>query len=447
MIIREWRYDLKYGSMIKKTREQLCLYLRDVSCDNLSVNILSDIEKDKVRLQKSKALLIYKQMLKYSWKKEILIDLEFDELLSESKEYVILKEANTLLKKMYFAIENNTFFNEEILDDVKHYGKQQCAGILRFYLYYFATKVVSFESRRFKMNTYFSALDVLKWEDLESYICEFRVCCEEVTSLCYDFDKVDVLQDYYMVLLDGEKRYCYRVEPNTYYNLSLLLKNSRHYTLALNYLNEYEKAKTYYTLEDKGEIAIMRASMLSDMGRLKEAFDIYEEWIERLHSNGLLRLEFICYLNFIHRVYKYKVKEKYTMVKIYTEKAEMLLERIQDELMNKESIYSNIGQGYTVIGDYDNATRNFLNALRYIKNDARLLVILDEGYEAFVANKSYKYYIETLYSVDYSRLSLHDKNLFQKIFIKLSYEEDIVENNETIKELLLDFVKELKEEV
>ena len=97
---------MEYNYIIKEAREKLGIYKRDLAGENLSKNLLSNIEAGKTNLTPQKALMLYRRFLEISLKKEIFIEVDFDELLYNNDEYNRLKEANSICKMLKDVLDS-----------------------------------------------------------------------------------------------------------------------------------------------------------------------------------------------------------------------------------------------------------------------------------------------------------------------------------------------------
>lgn len=431
---------MNYGIMIKNARVELGLYLRELSEENLSFNLLSNIEKGKTKLTKQKGLMLYKRILEYSWEKNIFPEINFDELLKDTVEYTIIRKANKhclfLKKKINFG---ETLKRDEYLKSIE-IANDKNIGLLSYFIYSMLIELLPEEMGLEKLNTCHDILDFLRWFNLSEHIDKFKSNLEKSIPYSYQYNKIQLTIKYYNILLAAQKKYHYRVDFNSYFNLAILNKREKLYDISLYYLKEYLKSKPILDLEEEAEVKIIEASLLSNMGNVDDALVLYSKLSKRLSGQGIEYLEALCYGNSIHRIFKHKIEEKTEMVTYYLKKLDSIIKKVIDLNIPMDSMYSNIAQGNFLIGNYILSKEYFLKSLECTVSDRNKLVVLEEALALFTKLDEVDLITSKLYELELSSLQIKDMNILYEMIIKIMYlerEQNINVNLDRLKEIFM----------
>lgn len=420
---------MDYGTMIRNAREELGLYLKDLAQENLSFNLLSNIEKGKTKLTKQKALMLYKSILEHSWGKKVFPELSFDELLEESEEYMALKQTHEFCWSLK---EKNSVISEEEYIKSKEVAAKKNIGMLTYFIHSEVVRLLPEEMSYEKLSTYHEILDFLRWSDISENIEKFKSNLLESIPYSYKHNKLETTIKYYTILLEAETKYNFRVDSKTYFNLAILTKREKQYNASLRYLNKYKNSTSYLSLADEAEVKIIKASLLANTGEVEKALDIYLSLSERLNGQGQEYLEASCYGNSIHRIFKHEVKSRIDLIPKYLEKLIEILETVETaESLNVSmySMYSNIAQGYFLIDNYNTAKSYFVKALKCSSNDRNKLVILSEAIALYAKLDELEFIIDKMDKLELNSLNKDDKNLLYEMIIEILYMKNESELN------------------
>lgn len=411
---------MDYGIMIRNARETLGLYQRDLSQDKFSSNLLSNIEKGKTNLTKQKAMMLYTKILEFSWKKNIFPELNFDELMENDVEYVTLRRAHHLCIGLKDKIRLKECIDAKEYIFLKDFAHNEKIGMLSYYLYRLIVQSLAEDMTSEKLETYHDILDFLRWENLGDNTEEFRSNLEASIPYSYVENKIGQTLTYYYILLEAQKKYNYRVDSNTYYNLVIFNKREKNYDESYKFLNKYLKSKSYLSLEEEAEIKILEASLMSNIGKNDESLKLYSDLSKRLVGENLENLEVLCYSNSIYRICKHNLSGNKNTVIEYLDKINDILDKVLDHV-SLRSLYSNMAQGYCLIDSLAISKEYFLKALENTDNCRSDLIVLEEALSLFVKLNELDFIVDRLYILDLASLQLDETLMLYEMIIRLTY--------------------------
>jgi len=408
--------------MIRNAREELGLYLKDLSEQNLSFNLLSNIEKNKTKLTKQKAIMLYKRILVYSWDKKIFPEVEFDEVLKDSEEYKLLRHTHKVCNTLQRRIEEKDVLTKEELRMYRELASDERLGGLSYHLYTFISQLIPEDWTTDRLNVYHETLDFLKWYNFEDNIEKFRHVLSKTLKLSSDLNRLIETIRYYEIMIEAMEIHWFKVDINAYFNLSVCCKRVGDYEKSLKYIKLYRQLKPNLLLKDSAEIILMEAIAHSNLGQFDTSLDLYKELGQRLEDEGLEELEAICYANSLHTIYNNQLTDKVDLVNDYLKKL-IALEEIEEDGFN-DQIYSSIGQGYNLIYQYVNSYVYFKKALASAERDTDKLDVIGEAFDTYQRLDKVKELFDLIASIDAGVLSVEDVNLLYHILIEMLLLDD-----------------------
>ena len=433
---------MKYGSNIKNAREKLNLYQKDIASFNLSRNFISNIESGKSRLTPSKALMIFKKIIEFSVKKSKYLEIEFNDLLLENEEYINLRDGYSICKKLNDFLESNTKLNKNDLNEYIEFADKNDIGILRYYIYYYSASLLDIENE-YKLQIYFKALDYLKWTKMEFVLELYKKCLSDLVKLAYKYSKFDLLIHYYEILLNGEEQFRFKVDLKIYYNLALFYKYLEKYDLALKNLERYLENNDDMSMEHIINAMIVKATILTKTNKITEGFKIYEEILDKLKIDDLVYQRSLCLSNMIYNISINNFLDKKDDIVCYLDNLVEIFDQAMVFSDAKEIAYSNIGQGYFYLKDYEKSKEYFNKSLKCVFTDNKKVVILKESYKTYLMNAELHILIERVLEVNKSNLSFREICIFYKLLLKIQSNLILNGVEKKYENMLLKYISEL----
>lgn len=415
---------MNYGESIRKAREDLNIFQKELASANLSRNLLSNIEMGRVNLVPVKAMHIYRRILEIAWSKNIYYQIEFDELLSSFDEYILLKESNEICHQLYKILQGNVEFNKTYVLDSIEFAKKNEVGYLRYHIYHLAAKTLeNKELNGIRLKVYFSTLDYLKWKKPIEVIGFYDSCLQEVTTLAYSHGEYKSLIHYYETFREFHIRLNKVIDPIIYYNLSLFNQVVKEYDKALDYTNKYLEYNDQLSRADIIDAQIIKAAILTSMENIEEGLCLYDEIIgELLSSDSEYQLS-LCLSNSIFVISKYNVESRKGQLLTRISLLNEIISRTDQRLYKRHSLFSNIAQGFECLEDYKKAEINFRESIRCIKLDsnyAKKITVLIEGFNTFKRNDSLDYVIDEVIGIDMEQVSGSIRGDYALFLLKLT---------------------------
>lgn len=284
---------MKYGSYIKNIRQILDIKQKDLTNCNLSKNLLSNIEKDKTNLVPQKAIMIFKTAVEISLSKNIYIDIDFDELLNDNECYTCIKEAYEKCFELKGRIAYKKFLKEEELGEIHSLVRRNTLGMVTFYLYYHAARLVE-HCDVLKLNTYFHALHFLKWQPMAEHLELFKKTLMEVRAMAETHGRYNDLYYFFETLKNAEASYTYRINPSTFMYLGQYAYELNMIKNSIGYLQDYQENIVDQKPEEYFEIYEKLAKLYLINGQKNKALKILTKDLDKLSYKKYLPYE-VCY--------------------------------------------------------------------------------------------------------------------------------------------------------
>lgn len=432
---------MNYGKMIRSAREELGLYLKDFSQQNLSFNLLSNIEVGKTKLTKQKALMLYKVILKESWKKKIFPVSDFDEILCDDKEYLTIKESHEFCLYLYELFKEKKELSQADFNQALKLVGQKEVDLLSFQIYYFTANLLAEDSYKDKLAMYEKALDSLYWSNMEEYMWIYKQCLIESISVAYEVSNHKMLIKYYTILLEAEEKYSVRIDTKIYYNLSLFHNIVGDWQVALEYLNMYLSKSYDLSLRDEVDCKILKTAILGKSGQYKKAIDLSEEILAKIEDENLLYQESLCMSNILFWHYKLKSNGQDVPVLKYITNLMSLMMSDDSMRQSNDGLYLNLALGFTLVSDSRNALVYFKKSIESAPNDKRKLVVLAEGIDAFWSTEAGPWIVSSAMEIDYDSLKDKEKLMYVRLLLKIRHNIEAMDVEDELKKAFLLFVE------
>ncbi|MCH4891255.1 helix-turn-helix transcriptional regulator [Acidaminobacter sp. JC074] len=410
------------GMMIRKARKQLKLSLKDFSEDNLSYSLLSTIEKGKTTLTRQKALMLYKKFIYFSWEKKVFPEADFEDLLTDNQEYLLLKKAHELC---FTLDQSSDKICLEAAKDNIYAAREIELSLLSYYIIKYTSDAIEDSYYKQKLNYYYESLDYLKKTINSRNIFEYQATLSLCVDLAYRCERVQGLIDKYEELIAITENLSLKVHPNVYYNISLFYKRIRNFELSLKYLELYKGSLSYLSLREHAEIKLIEASLLSETGHLDKAIMTLDRLSNDVHDQGLESLELLSYVNYLNKVYVSYAFRDIDLIRSKICKAESLIENKHYEEKKFDMICSNISHGLIMINELEKAESYLKLALENSMSTRNSLVIIDESLDFLIDLDRTVFLFDILHDIKVNELDMYLSNKYYKIIIRLlsSYEE------------------------
>lgn len=414
---------MKYGSMIKKARLSLGLIQADLSNSNISSSIVSDIEKDKIRLVPSKGLLIYEFLVMKSVEKDIDIDLDFDDLLSDFDQYNRIKKSKLIIDQLKSAIKDETVLPQTELEVLRLYAIRNDIGMLKYFIFRLIASQKNINDQ-YKMKVMYNLLDYLKWQPFEQISKFFDVSLSDLTALGFQYMKFKQLIEYYEYFEDNCRDYDIKIEVRIYYNMGLIYKELAEYKLAHKYIERYLDFTANISLEKKlkGLTTLGNIAMLQ--GNFELGISYYDRVYSLSHAEGCEKQQMIICNNLLYALVRMNNQNLDQLNEYYT-KYMALAPIYLDELNKKYSAYLNVALAHDYLGDYDLALENLNTAISVSYSDVSKVTIINETY--YLMKKVHVHWIlENISMLDFDGLSEKNKNIILSIVLGI-----VISNNDS----------------
>lgn len=340
------------GLELKKIRKQLGLTQKNVSTNNLSPNLLSMIETNQVELTPQKALMLYKKYIEISLIKNIQITLDFDYLLSQSGEYIILKKAFGICSKLNLSLQNNERVSLLELEDYVSFARSKEIGLLRYFILSNSAEMLNQNSEPLKEQWLTEALDTLKWFSFKDIHHLYEKTLKLLNPLCFNYKGFEKINAYTIFLIDKLNENHLQVDPNLYYNVSLYYSNQKKYTDAYKYFIQYEEKITHLSMNDKFDNLILKSVILSQTHQANEAFNLLElglKWLEGLEDPCFINYKAIILGNIIYESIVHNFNPYLSKLALYVKELEKIIPTLNLFQVQKRSLYTNLSIGCTKI--------------------------------------------------------------------------------------------------
>jgi transcriptional regulator with XRE-family HTH domain len=408
---------MKYGQMIRVARKKLGLNQSDLSNKNISRTLISEIEKENTKLVESKALMIYKKLVKEAYIQDQPIDLDFDGVLKNNFEYVQLKQAREILIFLTDAKKEQKRISKFELENYRLFALRGEIGIFKYFIFR-ELALHSEDNNEFKVKVLFNALDYLKWLNFKHIHEHYDDTLKAVTPIAYKERLFKELIHYYKYQRDSLIEIEGFIEARVYFNLSLLYEDIGNYEKAFNFLDKYFEYKTRLTLKDYYDALLGKARLSTRSGKYREGIKLYEELLQLISGEKYKLQRSIVLGNMLFNIPK--LEEDYSEDKIYSyleELNEMMLEVLEMRNFPSELLV-NIGIGYGLINKKEKSIEYVYKAFEYAtSNDLIANIIVDTFNNIKKENIDFDLIVRKIPLVDIDRLI--DKHSFMVVLLKL----------------------------
>lgn|GEM_PF-5432092 len=417
---------MKYGNEIKTARKILGLNQDNLANDNLSRNLISDIEKDKINLVPSKALIIYKALIEEAAKQEKNIKLNFDELLGENEVYKNLRNIYSIYLEL---IESSNYdFSISKLKNYKFNFLRHDIGLLKYYVLLKVFEITPESEIEFRTETLMDALAFLRWEVFNKIQVNFRITLEKITPIANRLGKQEELIYYYKYYEDNMIRSGHSINPKIYYNLALFYKKIENYSEAYNYLERTLFFSRDLPIEKITDILNLKGNVCIEIGKISEGIETYQEVMTMLEFSDLDIPKSYALSNLL---YSTSINQSdVNVVKGYLVDLLNLLPKIRNERKNLNVLYRNIAISYNYVGDFENSQKFMKISFDECTTNSDSVDLLYEYYKHIQNVMRFNIFYEQLISAEMLNLSEKDKNRIMSIVLSIIGNDFISSNDE-----------------
>lgn len=416
---------MKYGAMIKNARKKMDLIQADLSNNNLSRAIVSDIEKGKTRLVPSKGLLIYEYLVIQSIDKKIDIELNFDNLLKDNYRYNQLKTAREIVTQLNTSIDGKISISQRQIEQFRLFALRNDVGLLKYFIFqYIALQLCIPEE--YKLKVLCNALDYLKWQPFDKIHKYYDNTLNDLTPLGFKHAKFDQLLQYYKYFEEGYLDFGLQLEARIYYNIGLLYKQLKDFKLAHKYIERYLDFSRNIPLTKRlnGLIILGNISTLSK--DYENALVDYKK-VYNLSNSKETQMQRMTVCNSL----------LYNMIRVKTDNLDLLQKYLNEylelypnflhELYQKHSAYLNVALTFDYLGKTAQAISNLDSAIKTSHSESAKVTVISEAFHLMSA-VSTTWILDNIAMIDYHSLSEYDKNKITSILlIILTSNSDLTE--------------------
>ncbi len=406
---------MNYGQMIRVARKKLGLNQSDLSNKNISRTLISEIEKENTKLVESKALLIYKKLIKESYIQEKSIDLDFDGVLKNNFEYVQLKQAREILMLLIDSRKNKKKISKFELENYRLFALRGEIGIFKYFIFR-ELALHANDNNEFKIKVLFNALDYLKWLNFKDIYMHYDDTLNAVTQVAYKERLFEKLIHYYKYQKDCLIEIEEFVESRVYYNLSLFNEHEENYEVAFRFLNTYLDYRQSLKLADYYDALIAKARLATKSGMYVKGIKFYEELLSMIQSREYKKQRSLILSNILFNIPKLEIDFDKQKIKQYLAELEDMLPEILTMRDFPSELYINIAIGYGLVNNIVKSKEYTRIAFEYAKlNDLKANVIMN----AFnnIEKLDINLIIKNIILIDIAELA--DKQSFLVVLLKL----------------------------
>jgi len=417
---------MRYGNEIKITRKILGLNQEDLANENISRNLISDIEKNKVNLVPSKALIIFKVLIEEAAKQEKEININFDELLSDNENYNNLRNMYVIYLELIRATKQD--FSISKLKNYKFNLLLHDIGLLKYYVLLKIFEITPESEIEFRTEIMMDALAFLRWERFDKIHDDFKLTLEKATPAANRLGKQNELIYYYKYYEDNMIRYGQTISPKIYYNLALFYKKIKNYSESYNYLERTLFFNRELPIEKKADILNLKGNVCIEVGKISEGIEIYKEVMCMLEFSDLDIPKSYALSNLI---YSTSIKRSdINVVKGYLVDLLNLLPKISNERKNLNVLFRNLAISNNYIGDIENSQKFMRCSFEECVTISDSVDLLYEYYKHIANVMNFNTYYEQLISTDVLNLSEKDKNRIMSIVLSIIGNDFLNSNDE-----------------
>lgn len=340
---------MKYGNDIKKARKILGLSQIDLSNDNISRNLISDIENDKINLVPSKALIIFKLMIEAATKQGTDINLNFDELLIKNENYIKLCEVFNIYREL---IRSSNTLSTSILEEYRIMIQRHDIGLMKYYVFMKLYEVIPEKEFEFRTKVLIETLSFLKWELFDKIHLYFKNVLENVTPIANRLGKHSELIHYYKYYEENMVSSGYSIDPKFYYNLALFYKKIENYIESYNYIERTLLFDKALSIEQRADLLILKGNISVENKEFEDAIVTYKEVLKILKHNNYKIQESYALSNLIYCMTLNK--NEHILIKEYYIELRNLIPYIESERKNINVLYRNLAIAADYLGDAEN---------------------------------------------------------------------------------------------
>lgn len=408
-----------YGKSIKEARLKLGIYQKDIANENLSKNLLSNIEKNKTNLTPQKGIMIYKRILEVSLDKQIYVEIEFDKLLHDNEEYNQLNKTYAIAWDLIRVIQLDAHIDIIKSESILEYLKATRNGLLTYYAIYLTAIALDkiYTKERTEIMCY--ALDRIKVMNMDDVLHVYEKHLAENVNMLYIEGKFDKLIDFYEELLIAQKQLKNIVEGNTYYNLALFNSLVANHSKSLMYYELYEESVTDMSIDAKLDLINNRAIIYAETGFIRKAIDLYEIGAIKAKEDSLKLQESLFLSNIIYYIAKNKLEDTNDLFKLSLLRLNSVYNEILDKKISKNSLFLNLAVGHHYNNDLEMANYFFELAYLDASNEGRKVIILSDLYDFLKESNKLELISNRLDLINKEVLTRNELEKYYQLHIKL----------------------------
>jgi len=411
---------MEYGRIIRKTRESLGLFQKDLATDNLSRNLLSNIEMGQVKLMPAKAMALFTQFIEVSWTKGLYCDIRFDDLLSDRQEYQDYLRANDLCKSLNDLIDKKEV-NQDLIDQAVTFARRHEVGLLRYFLYLLSARLQATRGDQLKTcRLYFDALDYLKWKNPVRVRVLYETCLKEVTWIAYACEEFLALDRYLSVLNEMLERLKMPVKPEMLFNMALFSFRSEAFDSSLKHIDAFVASDIPFKRQVDGNI--LRCAILTSLGRYDEGVKGYFLLIKDLGDPEYKKQQIMCRVNIIHLIADKKLKAYKNVLCDQLAIMNQMTTKDLGDTATQISTYTNMGVGYAFLKDSLGSSKYYMRSLELCLSHEKwsdYVHVLNNSLTVFVESNLLDQYIHFLVQVKLDLLTSHLQATLYKLLLQL----------------------------
>lgn len=410
---------MDYGKQIRLARDTLKIFQREIADENLSRNLLSDIEKGKVNLVPSKAWIIYKKIIEIAWNSGIYYELEFDAVLEDFEAYRLMKHANHICKSLQDMTTGIIAFDRKFLMNASKLAAMHEVGLLRFHIYLLTARVY----RRNNLieeaaDAYLEAMDFMRWQ-MDEKVCEqYETCLKEATAVLYDIRRYEGLLKCTLNYFKLSKGHKIEVGPSWLFNIGLYYQKLQIFDQSNEYLMMFLEQQSQLEDQDILDAKILIGINMIEIGDFETGIGLYREVIEDCQSE-YKHQKTLAYSNAIFILVKDDSVNHTQEIKNYIEVLEGLVAS-DDEVTGVAKI--NIGLAYQYMGKYNQAIESILDGMETLikfRRWPRLIDVINDTFAILAEKGHINDAVTSLLAVSTSELGQKDYITYLEVLIKI----------------------------
>lgn len=347
---------MKYGEMIRIARKKLKLSQANLSCQGLSKNLIGAVEQGTHKLTVMKGTIIYERLLEISLESQIIIELQFDELLEGQPRYIHIRNTYDYCKHLLKAILSRQVVSFKNIDDHLRNITMHNTGIFKYFAFLYTGMYMKRYNKKKSLHYYFESLECLKWLYPLEKEALFSRALREATPMAYELQAFSKLTEYQALNIKQMEQNNKTFSYNYYYNLAYFSLKAGEYEKANEAISSYMTFKLL-NQEDLIDAKIIQAESLYGLGEYREAIEVLQYALKiinrSLHYDHKVTClsKLICYLSFDEG-------SSSTLIHDYCHELDNIKDRVTIDFDLKEC-YHALSLGYYQLEAYDVAYEYF----------------------------------------------------------------------------------------